>query len=37
MWATILEKAWSKVKGSIDLGGSGGFLENSNRALLGSP
>ena len=37
MWGAVLEKAWGKVKGSIDMSGQGGFVGNGLRSLIGSP
>ena len=37
MWATILEKAWSKVKGSVSMAGNGGMIHNGLRSLVGAP
>ena len=36
MWATILEKAWAKVKGSYS-NGEGGFISEGVRSLIGAP
>jgi hypothetical protein len=37
MWAPILEKAWSKLKGSTETAGNGGMIQNGLRATMGVP
>lgn len=36
VWGPLYEKAWAKVKGSIDLA-EGGYAETSLRAMTGAP
>ena len=36
IWVPLLEKAWSKIKGSY-LGSDGGFIQNGIRSLAGCP
>lgn len=36
IWAPLLEKAWSKIKGSY-MSADGGFIQNGMRALVGCP
>jgi len=37
LWASVLEKAWGKVKGDIILAGQGGYITTGIRTLIGSP
>lgn len=37
LWASVLEKAWGKVKGDIITAGQGGYVATGMRSLVGSP